>query len=271
MPELPEVETIRRVLEPQLVGRSLFHLEVLERVHLLKNCSEGELQSHLIERTLTALRRRGKFFVFEFETWSMVLHLRMSGRLLWQPAEHTRLILQFEGPKTLYLDDLRRFASLYLVETAQLEEQKPLKDLGVEPLTPTYTWEAFQALLRSRQEIKRLLLDQTKIAGLGNIYACEALFLSNIHPQRPASSLTSQEARKLFEAIPQVLERALKAGGTSFDRYRTPEGEPGRFQEEFSVYGRVGEPCPRCRGPIERVAQGGRSSFFCPRCQRFRA
>ncbi len=267
MPELPEVETIRRALEREVLGYELQALDVRERVHLLKNCTPQELKRALVGRRLTALGRRGKFLVFEFGPWAVVLHLRMSGRLLLRPAEHTRLVLHFEG-KTLYLDDARRFASLYLALAKELGELKPLRQLGIEPLTPSYTWEAFQTLLTSKREIKRLLLDQTQIAGLGNIYACEALFEACIHPKRPARSLTQQEAKRLFEAIPRVLERALEAGGTSFDKYRTPQGELGRFQEEFSVYSREGEPCPRCGAPVKRIVQGRRSSFFCPGCQR---
>ena len=266
MPELPEVETIRRALEREVLEHELKALDVRERVHLLKNCTPQELKRAIVGRRLTALSRRGKFLIFQFGPWAMVLHLRMSGRLLLSPARHTRLVLAFEK-KTLYLDDARRFAMLYLVPEKGLDELKALRQLGIEPLTPSYTWEAFRRLLTSGQEIKRLLLDQRKIAGLGNIYACEALFEACIHPKRLARSLTQQEARGLFEAIPRVLERALEAGGTSFDKYRTPQGELGRFQEEFSVYSREGEPCPRCGMPIQRIVQGGRSSFFCPRCQ----
>jgi formamidopyrimidine-DNA glycosylase len=267
MPELPEVETIRRALQQELLGLTLRGLHVKERVHLLKNCSPEELERHLSGRHLTAIRRRGKYLIFDFDGHAMVLHLRMSGRLLLGPAQHTRLILDFSGRRRLYLDDARRFAMLYLAESEHLDELKPLKELGIEPFTPSYTLEAFQGLLSSRQEIKRLLLDQRKIAGLGNIYANEALFEAGIHPQRPADSLSSFEAERLFEAIPSVLERAIAAGGTSIDSYRTPQGEPGRFQENFSVYGCTAEPCRRCSTPIARLNQGGRSSYFCPRCQ----
>ncbi len=267
MPELPEVETIRRALGRSVLGRTLTQIHIKERVHLLKNCTPKELTRALLGRELNALGRRGKFLVFEFGPWAMVLHLRMSGRLLLQSTGHTRLILEFEDAKMLYLDDARRFAMLYLTETPRLSELEPLRKLGIEPFSSGYTIEAFQQLLQTSQESKRLLLDQRVIAGLGNIYANEALFAAGIHPRRPVNTLTAREARRLYQAIPRVLERALAAGGTSFDRYRTPQGELGRFQEEFSVYSREGEPCPRCAALIERVVQGGRSSFYCPRCQ----
>ncbi len=276
MPELPEVETIRRGLEQELLGRTLLDLHVKERVHLLKNCSPAQLRRALIGRRLKAVGRRGKFLIFDFERsekqhsslgqHSIVLHLRMSGRLLLVPAQHTRLILKFSD-KTLYFDDARRFGMLYLFESALRESLPPLSELGIEPLTPAYTFGGFRALLQSKQEIKRLLLDQRKLCGLGNIYANEALFAAGIHPQRPACSLSSREARRLFEAIAAVLTRAIEAGGTSIDSYRTPQGELGRFQEEFSVYERAGKPCYRCGELIESISQGGRSSYFCPCCQ----
>jgi formamidopyrimidine-DNA glycosylase len=268
MPELPEVETIRRALEREVLGRTLTAIHIKERIHLLKNCTPNELREALTGRELTALGRCGKFLVFEFGPWALVLHLRMSGRLLLSPADHTRLILKFERSKTLYLDDARRFAMLYLTETSRLSDLEPLRKLGIEPFSAGYTSEAFQQLLQTRQEIKRLLLDQRKIAGLGNIYASEALFEAGVDPRRPANSLTRREAENLFEVIPRLLERAIEVGGTSFDKYRTPQGKPGRFQEEFSVYSREGAPCPRCTALIARTVQGGRSSFYCPRCQR---
>jgi len=267
MPELPEVETIRRALEREVLKETLTGIDVKEQVHLLKNCTPEELKAALVGRSLRALGRRGKYLLFDFGRYSMVLHLRMSGRLLLNPSKHTRLILSFSSGKRLYLDDARRFAMLYLAETERLDELKPLRELGVEPLSSGYTPEAFLELLQTEREIKRLLLDQRKIAGLGNIYANEALFEAGIHPERPARTLSPSEADRLFEAISRVLERAMSAGGTSIDRYRTPHGEPGRFQEDFRVYGRAGEPCRRCGTPIVRLRQGGRSSYLCPRCQ----
>lgn len=266
MPELVEVETIRRGLEREILGLTLRNLDVKERVHLLKNCSPQELKRRLIGRRLSAIQRRGKYLIFGFELYSMILHLRMSGRLLLKPARHTRLILDF-GQKKLFFDDARRFGMLYISESSQLKKLKPLNELGIEPLSPSYTWNAFREQLKAKQEIKRLLLDQRKISGLGNIYANESLFQANLHPQRPANSLSKHELKRLFEAIPLVLERALKAGGTSIDSYRTLQGELGQFQEGFSVYERAGKPCRRCRTPVKRIAQGGRSSYFCPRCQ----
>jgi formamidopyrimidine-DNA glycosylase len=266
MPELPEVETIRRALEREFLGCRLQQIRVIERVHLLKNCSAQQLKDSLVGRELASLERRGKYLIFRFGPYAMVLHLRMSGRLLLRPAKHTRLILDFDS-KRLYFDDARRFGMLYLSESHDLAGLDPLRELGIEPFTRSYRLEAFRQQLGTTQEVKRWLLDQRKLAGLGNIYANEALYEARIHPQRAAYSLSSRESRRLFDAIPHVLERALAAGGTSVDSYRTPQGELGRFQEEFSVYERAGMPCPRCHTLIQRIAHGGRSSYFCPRCQ----
>ena len=267
MPELPEVETIRRDLQSLVAGRTLRHLQVHERVHLLKNTTEPELRDRLLGRSLETVARRGKYLLFIFGPETMVLHLRMSGRLLTDPANHTRLTLAFDE-RTLYFDDARRFGMLFVCPTERLDELEPLKKLGPEPFSDEYNLDAFRALMTSSQEIKRLLLDQHKIAGLGNIYACEALYDAGIHPERSARSLTEEETQLLQEAIPRVLQRAIEAGGTSFSHvYRTPTGAIGRFQDEFVVYGREGCACLRCDTPVMRIIQGGRSTFLCPDCQ----
>lgn len=267
MPELPEVETIRHDLQTLVAGQRLQGLSVHERVHLLKNTTEAELTERLTGRSLETVTRQGKYLVFRFGQASMVLHLRMSGRLLTEPADHTRLTLQFDRT-TLYFDDARRFGMCFLAATARLHQLEPLRKLGLEPFSDAFTLDAFRSLLGSSQEIKRLLLEQHKIAGLGNIYACEALHDARIHPERAASSLSRCEGRVLHAAIPEVLQRAVDAGGTSFRSYETPSGALGHFQDEFAVYGREGAPCPQCGTPIERLVQGGRSSFLCPDCQR---
>ncbi len=267
MPELPEVETIRRALSREVSGLKLLKITVKERLHLLRNCSARELNERLVGRRLEAIGRRGKYLIFGFGPETMVLHLRMSGRVLLAPAKHTRLILEFAKRKKLYFDDSRRFGALYLVPTHELAQLAPLAQLGVEPTAPGYTVKRFRELLDASQEIKRLLLDQRKLAGLGNIYACEALYRAGVHPLRTAKSLSPQETRRLYRAIPQILARAMASGGTSIDSYRQPDGALGSFQNEFAVYGRAGEPCTTCGSLIESIVQGGRSSFFCPNCQ----
>ncbi|MBI1729922.1 bifunctional DNA-formamidopyrimidine glycosylase/DNA-(apurinic or apyrimidinic site) lyase [Candidatus Acetothermia bacterium] len=267
MPELPEVETIRQDLEQEIAGKTLRDLEVKERLHLLKNCSERELKRSVVGQRLIAMKRRGKYLLFCFEKFVVVLHLRMSGRLLLEPAKHTRLILEFEKNKTIYFDDARRFGALYLSSQEELEKLPALQKLGIEPFSKEYSLRNFRSRLNSRQEIKRWLLDQSKVTGVGNIYACEALFEARIGPEREASSLSSQESKRLFEAVLQILRRAIEFKGTSIESYRMPSGELGNFQKNFKVYGRLKEPCHRCHGPISRITQGGRSTYFCRACQ----
>jgi formamidopyrimidine-DNA glycosylase len=267
MPELPEVETIRRDLEHKIVGKTLCNLEVKERVHLLKNCSASELKKTMIGQRLMAMKRRGKYLLFCFEKSVLVLHLRMSGRLLLEPAKHTRLVLEFSKNKTIYFDDARRFGALYLSSQKELEDLPTLQKLGIEPFSKDYSLKNFRFKLNSKQEVKRWLLDQSKITGVGNIYACEALFEARINPERVANLLSTPESKRLFEAVLEILKRAIESKGTSIDSYRMPSGELGNFQKNFSVYDRLKEPCHRCQTPISRISQAGRSTYFCPNCQ----
>ncbi len=266
MPELPEVETLRRALARELEGRTLIDLKIYEP-RLLQNTSEQELRSALVGRRLRALRRRAKFLLFDFGKSTVLLHLRMTGWPTLNPIKTPRFVFWFTRKKTLYFSDTRRLATLYLVPSARAEKLPLLNELGIEPFQPSYTFENFVTLLQTDREIKRLLLDQRKIAGIGNIYASEVLFASKIHPQRPARSLSPAEARRLFTQIKKILERAIAEQGTSVRTYRVLTGEPGNFQNFLRVYDRAGEPCSRCRTPIERITQGGRGTYFCPRCQ----
>ena len=265
MPELPEIETIRRGLEREFLNLRLKEICVLDR-RLLRDCSPDELE-RLQGSKLGKVARRGKFLVFQFDNRALVIHLRMTGRFLPQEEGYTRLIMRFSEDRKLALDDPRRFATLHCAWVDELEELEPLRRLGIEPFTESYTFANFLKILQTKQEIKRLLLDQRKLAGLGNIYANEALFRARILPERRADSLLREEAQRLFEEIPKLLEEALAAQGTTISDYRTPSGESGGFQLFLKVYGRGGEPCRRCGTPIERIEQGGRSTYFCPRCQ----
>lgn len=269
MPELPEVETIRRALERELHHARLKKLRVFD-AKLLQNAGEQELQRALIGRRLEEVGRRGKFLILNFGDQALVLHLRMTGWLSLNPSARPRLVMQFDSREALYLEDTRRFATLYLSSKKDFNALPALAQLGLEPFQSDYTFKAFVGLMKSEQEVKRLLLDQRKISGLGNIYACEALFATGIHPLRRADRLTAREARRLFEVIPEILKRAIVEQGTSVDTYRLLRGERGNFQNLLQVYGREGQPCPRCHDCIERIVQGGRSSFFCSSCQPLR-
>jgi formamidopyrimidine-DNA glycosylase len=266
MPELPEVETLRRALERELVGRKLLSLVVHES-RLLHNTSEREMRRALIGQRLKTMGRRAKFLLFDFGKYTAVLHLRMTGWLTLNSIEQPRFVFEFTKNKKLYFQDTRRLATLYLIESAKLHELPPLASLGIEPFQKDYTLTNFLELLQTDQEIKRLLLDQRKVAGLGNIYACEALFASKIHPQCPASSLSQTEARRLFTQIEKILGRAIAEQGTSVSTYRLLTGESGNFQNLLRVYDRESEPCITCKTLIKRIEQGGRGTYFCSKCQ----
>lgn len=206
------------------------------------------------------VERRGKYIVFSLERGFLVFHLRMTGRLIVGdlPVDDARAVFRLEGGYLSFVDP-RRLATLEYARELHL-------DLGPEPLGDL-SWLP-EALRKSRRPIKLWLLDQRKIAGIGNIYAAEILFQAGIDPRRPANSLTDEEIRRLQEAIPAVLEKAIRYRGTTFSDYRDPQGNPGEFQGLLQVYQRAGEPCYRCGTPIQRIELGGRGTYFCPRCQR---
>lgn len=265
MPELPEVENFKRNLQQSFAGQPVSGLTVHDE-DLLKNCSKDELRKRIVGETLRAVDRRGKYLLFRFEAGVILNHLRMSGRWTVDKGNRTRLTLRFPR-QALYMEDLRRLGTLHLI-TDKPEASDPLTDLGVEPMSDQFTPEQLETLCSSDQEIKRLLLDQHKIAGLGNIYSCESLFGAKIFPARSARSLSENEIRALYESIQNTLQVAIQHEGTSFDElYRTTDGAPGRFQHLLNVYDREGESCRRCDGSITRIKQGQRSTYYCNRCQ----
>ncbi len=271
MPELPEVETIARQLRPALVGQVIKNVEVL-----WERTVEKPSADEFCEATLTGVTRRGKYLVFTLDTdQTLLVHLRMTGKFILrhpdQPGDgnvtHVRARMLFEDGTRLLFSDTRKFGRFYLVD----DSQEILADLGPEPLAPGFTADAFAQKLRKRRgEIKRLLLDQRFIAGIGNIYVSEALWRARVHPQRLANSLTEEEAHRLHAAIITTLKHGIKDGGTSLgDRqYVYPDGGLGRHQEQLAVYERAEEACPRCHYAIERIVQGQRSTYFCPVCQK---
>ncbi|MFQ5795973.1 MAG: bifunctional DNA-formamidopyrimidine glycosylase/DNA-(apurinic or apyrimidinic site) lyase [Candidatus Bipolaricaulia bacterium] len=269
MSELPEVETARRGLNGRFARDRLGDLEIV-RPGLLQNLREEQLREKTIGQMLQSVGRRAKYLIFYLANgYVFLIHLGMEGRFLVdrEMVLNLQAVFHFEDRGKIHLDDIYNHSRLYLARSEAVEELPIIAKLGVEPLTEGYTFERFSALLASRQEIKRLLLDQTKIAGLGNIYANEILYLCGIHPERAANSLTAEAARCLFQEIPKLLERAIAAGGSSTYLYRHIDGSQGRFQEEHRVYQRAGRPCERCTTKIEEIDQGGRPSYFCPVCQ----
>jgi formamidopyrimidine-DNA glycosylase len=273
MPELPEVETIVRSLEPGIRGRTIERAELLFKP-LLRRPPKGGL-SALAGKRVLGVRRRGKMILIECEGGlTLVFHLKMTGQMLLSgasaeaPDKHTRLVVKFRdrGPE-LRFRDVRKFGFLLCVSRDPEGVCAELSCLGPEPLT--ITREDFGRLIRARRgRIKSLLLNQTVIAGIGNIYADEILFDSRIHPQTPAVRLSRNEAGRLWESTRKILHAAVEAKGSSLSDYVDTEGRPGSFQFFHKVYDRESEPCVRCGRPVKRIVVGERGTYFCPRCQR---
>lgn len=274
MPELPEVEVTRRGLAPALVGRTVTGAAV--RCPALRG-PVPDLAGRLAGRRLAALRRRGKYLIWEFvspagDALRLVSHMGMSGSWrIWdapapEPRRHDHVDLVF-GDRLVRYTDPRRFGSMFLT-AGDPESEPPLNALGREPWDPALTPESFrEALRRTRRPIKAALLDGRIVVGCGNIYCSEALFAAGIRPTRRADSLSPASAARLLAAVREVLERAVASGGSTLSDFHGVAGQSGWFQLSAAVYDREGEPCPKCGGPVRRIVQNGRGTFWCPRCQ----
>jgi formamidopyrimidine-DNA glycosylase len=279
MPELPEVETVRRALANRLVGRRI--VSVTARRADLRKPLPRDLTPRLTGRKIVSIERRAKYLLIALDDGSVLIaHLGMSGRLLLfrdgpKPGPHDHVILKADDGSLVYFNDARRFGLLTLTVKERLSRHPLLRNLGLEPLGCGFDGAALGKALSGRKtSIKAALMDQRIVAGLGNIYASEALFQAGISPKRRAGSLGRERLAKLSDAIKDVLMRAIKAGGATLRDHRQPDGELGYFQHDFAVYGRTGKPCPGCdcdvtaTGGISRLVQGSRATFYCPRRQR---
>lgn len=282
MPELPEVETVRRGLEPVLAGRML--ADVAQYREDLRWPLPPNMAARLTGRRITQLRRRSKWLLLDLdggETW--MVHLGMSGRLLIDgsetavmrharvtPGKHDHVIVRTDEGAVVTYNDARRFGAMDLWPTADLDAHPHLAGLGPEPMSNAFNGAVLAAAMAGRQSpLKAVLLDQRTVAGLGNIYVCEALHRSGIHPARKAASVSRPRVDRLAVEIVATLGEAIAAGGSSLRDYRQADGELGYFQHAFRAYGREGESCRKdCPGEIRRIVQSGRSTFYCPRCQR---
>jgi len=271
MPELPEVETTVRGLARFLEGERIVSVRVNRPD--LRRPFPPELVQALTGATVTALSRRAKYGVFHTDRGhAMVFHLGMSGRWRIDPESsdrHDHLVLE-TARNRFALNDPRRFGSVDLLLDAELHQWQPFAALGPEPLGPLMTVEHLREATRGRaQAIKLLLLDQRIVAGLGNIYVCEALWRSGIDPRKAGGKVTMPQLRRLVPAIRDVLEASIRDGGSTLRDFAQPDGELGYFATRFDVYGREGQPCHHADGGlIRRVVQGGRSTWFCPKCQK---
>lgn len=271
MPELPEVETTRRGLVPHVVGRRIRGVTV--RNGALRWPVPRNLGRKLADEEVLAIRRRGKYLLFDCREGHLLVHLGMSGKLSLVPdrspaGTHDHVDIRLEGAQAVRLTDPRRFGAVLWLE-APAEAHPLLRDLGLEPLDSGFTGVALRDAARGRRvAIKQFLMNGRIVTGVGNIYASEALFHAGIRPSRAAGSLTLPAWERVAESVRSTLERALVAGGTTLRDFASAEGRPGYFQHEFSVYGREGKPCRRCGAKIRAERQGQRSTFYCPRCQK---
>lgn len=277
MPELPEVETIRKTLLKHLVGKKIKKVKIL-LPRLIKIPSTSEFQKRIKEQKITSLERSGKYLRLILEDeWELIFHFRMTGRLVYEEKErekeipHTHVIFFLSDSSRLVYRDIRTFGTIYLVDKNEKNLIKGLSTLGTEPLSRAFTLKYLgDKLAKRKKTIKSFLLDQTIIAGLGNIYVDEALFLAGIHPKRLAMSLEPAEIKRLHKAVNTVIKAGIKDGGTSFRDYVNGDGEKGRHQNNLKVYMREGTPCDFCGKEIEKIIVDGRGTRFCPACQKIK-
>ncbi len=272
MPELPEVETVRRALSPVLEGARLEHVEIRDP-RLVRPFDPSIVADALVGERVASVGRRGKYLIVWFDSErSLLVHLRMTGsfrvaargRLADDP--HTRAVLRLDNGSDVAYRDVRRFGTWELFEDRELHPYLEAR-LGPEPLGPLTAAQFGDRLEGRRAPLKSALLDQRRVAGLGNIYVDEALWISRLHPLRPAGGLEAEELRSLHRAIRSVLRKAIERQGSTLRDYAQPDGSYGSMQSEFRVYGRGGEPCDRCGAPLVRIVVGGRATTFCPDCQ----
>lgn len=269
MPELPEAETIVRGLRPGLEGALIERARIL-RPDILRT-SPSRFRKQVSGRTIRSVGRRGKNIVIELDPSALlVVNLGMTGKLITlpsaSPSTHPAVRFQLDRGRVMVYDDVRRFGAVELLSPSEWQERSA--SMGPEPLDDAFTGrDMFQRLQASRAPARSWLLDQRRVAGVGNIYANEALWRARVHPARPANSLTLEEGSALHRAVRDVLRSAIENGGTTLRNYRDASGEPGKNAPRLAVYGRVGQPCIRCEGPIERIVFGNRSAFLCSECQ----
>jgi formamidopyrimidine-DNA glycosylase len=273
VPELPEVETVRARLEPVLTGRRFERVEILDP-RVTRPIEPREVAAELEGEVVEAVDRRGKYLIFRFETGRVLLiHLRMTGTVRHErdgaPEHdpHLRVVVTLDDGSDVIYRDVRRFGTWLLLEPGE-ETDYLAQRLGEEPLSRRFTPASLAARLnRRRAPVKAALLDQRAAAGMGNIYADEALWRARIHPLRAAGDLDEDEVRRLHKGVREALKAGIARQGTTLRDYRTPDGAPGRMQAALRVYGREGEPCYRCGAEIGKTRAGGRGTWYCPNCQ----
>lgn len=274
MPELPEVETVRRTLEQLVLHKEIERVSVTWPKIIKKPSEVEQFKDALVGQVIEGIGRRGKFLIIYTTDFALVSHLRMEGRYgLYSPDEeidkHTHVVFYFTDKTQLRYRDVRKFGTMHLFKKGEEFEALPLSQLGPEPFSEEFTIERLKHMLgKTERSIKTVLLDQKVVVGLGNIYVDEALFRAGIHPERSANSLTKKELIQLHHEIVQTLQEAVDKGGSTVRSYVNSQGQIGMFQLELFVYGRKGEACKTCSSELERIVVGGRGTVFCPKCQK---
>lgn len=272
MPELPEVETVRRGLEKLILGKKITTIDI--RYPKMIKTDLDEFQRELPGQVIQDMGRRGKYLLFYLTGKVLISHLRMEGKYFYYPdgvpeRKHAHVLIHFEDGGTLVYEDVRKFGTMELLAPELLETYFASKKLGPEPTEKDFDLGSFKLVLKkSKKPIKSHLLDQTLVAGLGNIYVDEVLWRAKVHPSRTSNSLTAQEARKVHDETINVLGRAVEKGGSTIRTYTNAFGEDGTMQESHQVYNKTGQSCSRCGTIIEKIQLGGRGTHFCPKCQR---
>ncbi|WP_227765339.1 DNA-formamidopyrimidine glycosylase [Zhaonella formicivorans] len=274
MPELPEVETVRRSLEKRLVGRTIRQVNIY--MPKIIKIPEPKLFARFLEgQTIVDLQRRGKYLLFCLASgYVWVTHLRMTGQFIYSKQEepllkHTHLTFTLDNGHQLRYVDIRQFGTMYLLRPDEFKKVRGLRELGPEPLGEEFTLEElYKKLAGKKGKVKQLLLNQAFVAGIGNIYADEILFDAGLHPERGADTLSPEEIEQLYYSIRKMLELGIANRGTTVRNYVDGDGRSGNFQELLKVYGRAGEPCYRCGRPLIKQQVAGRSSCYCPNCQK---
>ena len=268
MPELPEVESVRRAIAPALEGRTLEHVEI-DDARLTRPEDPLAVAAELMGERVERVDRRGKYLIVRFASGrALLIHLRMTGSLLVNAdATHVRAVVELDDGSEIAYRDVRRFGTWLLLEPGELEPYLAAR-VGEEPLVAAFTPRGLGERLEGRRApLKAALLDQRTLAGLGNIYVDEALWYAKLNPLRPGGSLERNELRRLHNGIRKALELGIARQGSTVSTYRLPDGSSGSMQREFRAYGRTGEPCDRCGTVLEKTRVGGRSTWFCPHCQ----
>lgn len=273
MPELPEVETVKNGLKAKILHKKITNCKVLYE-GIIAYPNKDKFINQIINQTINDIKRRGKFLMFELDEYYLISHLRMEGKyFIKEPNEtlskHDHIIFTLNNQEELRYNDTRKFGKMHLVKKDELE-LTPISKLGLEPWDESLTKEYLKDKLNKKKAIKTLLLDQSIIVGIGNIYANEILFLSKIHPETQGCNLTNKNLQDIIDNTKKILANAIKSGGTTIHSYTAVDGITGRFQQELLVHGKKSEPCPTCKTEILKIVVNGRGTYYCPKCQKLK-